>query len=191
MGIEKLKELQELGNKIRSLRKSRKFTLQDIGNAAGCTKAYVSQIENGVVSPSISVLKRIATALEIRLVDLFIIPGAEEDDVVTKRGEGFRIKYPRGDASLSMLVKNLDGRNMQPLLKRLDPKMGSDGFYVHNGSQEFGYVVSGKFDLMIEDKVYSLSEGDSFYFNSNRPHGFINNSEEPAEVVWVISPPTY
>ena len=191
MGTIELKELKELGHKIRSLRKSRGFTLQDIGDAAGCTKAYISQIEKGVVSPSISVLKRIATALGIRLVDLFIVPGEEDDEVVVKRGEGFKIKYPRGDASLSMLVKNLDGRNMQPLLKRLDPKAGSDGLYAHNGSQEFGYVVSGEFDLMIEDKVYRLSEGDSFYFNSSRPHGFINNGEEPAEIVWVISPPTY
>jgi len=191
MGTIELKELKELGQKIRSLRKSRGFTLQDIGGSAGCTKAYISQIEKGVVSPSISVLKRIATALGIRLVDLFIVPGEENDEIVVKRGEGFKIKYPRGDASLSMLVKNLDGRNMQPLLKRLDPKAGSDGLYAHNGSQEFGYVVSGEFDLMIEDKVYRLREGDSFYFNSSRPHGFINNEEVPAEIVWVISPPTY
>ena len=191
MGTIELKELKELGQKIRSLRKSRGFTLQDIGDSAGCTKAYISQIEKGVVSPSISVLKRIATALGIRLVDLFLVPGEEDDEVVVKRGEGFKIKYPRGDAFLSMLVKNLDGRNMQPLLKRLDPKTGSDGLYAHNGSQEFGYVVSGKFDLMIEDKVYRLQEGDSFYFNSSRAHGFINNGEVPAEIVWVISPPTY
>jgi len=191
MGTVELKELKELGHKIRSLRKSRGFTLQDIGDSAGCTKAYISQIEKGVVSPSISVLKRIATALGIKLVDLFLGPGEEDEEVVVKRGEGFKIKYPRGDASLSMLVKNLDGRNMQPLLKRLDPKTGSDGLYAHNGSQEFGYVVSGEFDLMIEDKVYRLRERDSFYFNSNRPHGFINNGEAPAEIVWVISPPTY
>ena len=191
MGTVELKELKELGHKIRSLRKSRGFTLQDIGDSAGCTKAYISQIEKGVVSPSISVLKRIATALGVKLVDLFLGPGEEDEEVVVKRGEGFKIKYPRGDASLSMLVKNLDGRNMQPLLKRLDPKTGSDGLYAHNGSQEFGYVVSGEFDLMIEDKVYRLREGDSFYFHSSRPHGFINNGEAPTEIVWVISPPTY
>jgi transcriptional regulator with XRE-family HTH domain len=191
MAIEEINELKETGKKIRSLRKSRKFTLQDIGDAAGCTKAYVSQIENGVASPSISVLKRIATALEIKLVDLFITPGTEEDDVVTKRGEGCKIKYPRGDASLALLVKNLDGRNMEPLLKRLDPKTGSDGLYAHQGSQEFGYVISGSFDLLIDDKVYTLGEGDSFYFDSSRPHGFVNNGNVPAEIVWVISPPTY
>jgi transcriptional regulator with XRE-family HTH domain len=191
MGKVELKELKKLGNKIRSLRKGRGFTLQDISDDAGCTKAYISQIEKGVVSPSISMLKRIATALGVRLVDLFLVPGEEDDEVVVRRGEGFKIKYPKGDASLCMLVKNLDGKNMQPLLKRLDPKSGSDGLYAHNGSQEFGYVISGEFDLMVEDKVYRLRQGDSFYFNSNRPHGFINKGEKPAEIVWVIGPPTY
>ena len=104
---------------------------------------------------------------------------------------GNKIRYVRGDAALSMLVKNLDGKNMQPLLKRLDPQSGSDGLYAHNDSQEFGYVASSEFDLMIEDEVYRLRQGDSFYFSSSRPHGFINNGEKPAEIMWVIGPPTY
>ncbi len=191
MKEEKPKELEELGRTIRSLRQTRRLTLLDVGEAAGCTKAYVSQIERGVVSPSISVLKRLATALGIRLVDLFLVPEAGEDNVVTRKGEGVTIKYPKEGAFLSLLVKNLEGRNMEPLLKRLDPKTGSDGLYAHAGSQEFGHVISGSFDLMVDDKIYTLSIGDSFYFDSSRLHGFINNGKEPAEILWVISPPTY
>lgn len=191
MDKDKAEELISLGKTIKSMRKSRNLTLQDLAETVDCTKAYISQIEHGVASPSISILKRIASALDIRLVDLFLAPDAEEDEVVVRHGQGFKIKYPKGDASLSLLIKNLEGRNMQPLLKRLDPKTGSGGLYSHNGSQEFGYVISGEFDLMIEDTVYTLTTGDSFYFNSNRPHGFYNKGDEPAEIVWVVSPPTY
>jgi len=88
-----------------------------------------------------------------------------------------------------LLVKNLEGRNMEPLLKRLDPKTGSNGLYAHAG--RIRHVISGSFDLRGGDKVYNLSEGDSFYFDSSRQHGFINNSEELAEILWVISLPTY
>ncbi len=184
-------ELERLGNTIRSIRQSRKLTLRDVGENAGCTKAYLSQIERGVVSPSISVLKRIATALGIRLVDLFLVPGDKEDNVVTRRGEGVTIRYPKEGAFLSLLVKDLEGRNMEPLLKRLEPKTGSDGLYAHAGSQEFGHVLSGSFDLMVDDKVYTLHAGDCFYFDSSRQHGFMNNSKEPADILWIISPPTY
>jgi quercetin dioxygenase-like cupin family protein len=142
------------------------------------------------VSPSISVLKSIANALGVKIVDLFTVDGGE-DHVIVRNGEGCEIKYPRGDASITLLVRNLEGKNMEPLLKVLEPKTGSDGLYSHTGSQEFGYVLSGAFDLMIEENVYTLRKGDSFYFNSSRPHGFINNGEEDALILWVISPPTY
>ena len=189
-GISELTELKILGGKIRALRQSRGFKLYDLAERAGCTSSYISQIEKGTVSPSISVLKNIANSLGVKLVDLFTVDGAE-DNVITRNGEGCEIKYPRGDASITLLVKNLDGKNMEPLLKVLEPKTGSDGLYSHNGSQEFGHVLSGEFDLMIEENVYTLKKGDSFYFNSSRPHGFVNNGEEDALILWVISPPTY
>jgi transcriptional regulator with XRE-family HTH domain len=170
---------------------SRQFKLHDLAERAGCTTPYISQIEKGSVSPSIAVLKSIANALSVKLVDLFIVDDDSPDDVVVRAGMGAQIKYPKGNASLSLLTKNLDGKNMEPLLKVLPPDAGSDGLYSHSGSQEFGYVLSGQFDLLVEDKVYTLNDGDCFYFNSSRPHGFVNNSGKDAFVLWVISPPTY
>lgn len=186
-----MKELEIIGAKIRALRKSRNFTLSDLAERAGCTNAYISQIEKGIVSPSISLLKKIATGLGMKLVDLFLEDETPNDEVVIKKGEGFEIKYPRGDASIFLLLKNLEGKNMQPLLARFEPKSGSEGRYTHGGGQEFGYVLKGELDLMVEDNRYKLKEGDSFYFNSTRSHGYSNNSDEVTEVLWVISPPTY
>ena len=184
-------ELKTLGGKIKALRQSRGFRLRDVSEKAGCTSAYVSQIEKGIVSPSISTLKNIANTLGVKLVDLFITDGDPSDEVTLKSGEGCEIKYPRDNASITLLVRNLTGKNMEPLLKRLAPGIGSDGLYSHSGSQEFGYVLSGEFDLLIEDKTYTLKKGDSFYFNSSRPHGFVNNGKKVAEILWVIDPPTY
>ena len=186
-----LQEIEKLGNKVRTLRRSRKFRLSDLANRAGCTTAYISQIEKGSVSPSISVLKGIANALGVRLVDLFLVEGEDLEDVVVRSGEGYEIKYPEGRSSIDLLVKNLGGKTMEPLLKKLPPGEGSDGLYSHEGSQEFGYVLEGAFDLMVEDQVFGLKKGDAFYFNSNRPHGFINHGDVTAEILWVISPPTY
>jgi transcriptional regulator with XRE-family HTH domain len=183
--------LKILGGKIRTLRLSRHFKLRDLAERAGCTTPYISQIEKGNVSPSISVLKSIANALGVRLVDLFVVDDQSPDDVVVRAGQGAKIKYPRGDASLSLLTKHLDGKTMEPLLKVLPPGAGSDGLYSHSGSQEFGYVLSGEFNLLIEDNVFTVKAGDSFYFNSSRPHGFVNNGSNDALILWVISPPTY
>ncbi len=189
--IKDIHELKKLGSKIRGLRQSRGFNLRDMARKVGCTPPYISQMEKGVVSPSISMLKNIANTLGVKLVDLFVADGDSPDDIVLRRGEGVEMKYPQGNASLSLLVKTLEGKDMEPLLKRLEPNTGSDGLYSHTGSQEFGYVLSGSFDLLIEDRVFTLKKGDTFYFNSSRPHGFINKGKRTAEILWVISPPTY
>lgn len=164
--------------------------MRDLAKKVGCTAGYISQIEKGVSSPSIATLKKMATSLEIKLVDFFL----EEDigeDIVIRNGEGFEIKYPQGDASIFLLVKKLSGRNMEPLLARFEPGSGSHGLYSHGGGQEFGFVVTGELDLMVDDNVFKLRKGDSFYFDSTRPHGYVNNGDEVSEVIWVISPPTY
>ena len=166
------------------------MTLTHLARKVGCSIGYLSQIEKDTVNPSIAVLKKIAVALDLRLVDFFLEPDKQEE-IVTESGKGFEIKYPRGDASIYLLVRDLDGKYMEPLMARFEPGSGSSGQYSHSGGQEFGYVVSGELDLMLEDKTYKLKKGDSFYFDSRRPHGYVNNGEEISEVVWVISPPTY
>lgn len=182
--------MEELGTKIRKLRNSRRLTLTNLAEKVGCSIGYLSQIEKDTVNPSIAVLKKIAVALDVRLVDFFLEPDNQEE-IVTRSGKGFEIKYPQGNASIYLLIRDLDGKYMEPLIARFDPGSGSSGQYSHKGGQEFGYVVSGELDLMLEDKTYNLKKGDSFYFDSRRLHGYINNGQEISEVVWVISPPTY
>lgn len=39
----------------------------------------------------------------------------------------------------------------------------------HDG-QEFDYVVEGRLEITIGDKVMELAEGDSIYFDASQPH---------------------
>ncbi|OQY15195.1 MAG: hypothetical protein B6I32_07845 [Desulfobacterium sp. 4572_20] len=182
--------MEKLGTKIKKLRNSRRLTLTNLAEKVGCSVGYVSQLEKNTVNPSIAVLKKIAVALDVRLVDFFLEPDKQEE-IVTKSGEGFEIKYPQGDASIFLLIRDLEGKYMEPLIARFEPGSGSSGLYSHSGGQEFGFVISGELDLMLEDKTYKLKQNDSFYFDSRRPHGYVNNGTEVSEVIWVISPPTY
>jgi quercetin dioxygenase-like cupin family protein len=44
------------------------------------------------------------------------------------------------------------------------PEEGSGGQYNHAG-EEFGIVLSGMLELTVEENVFRLRRGDSFYFN--------------------------
>jgi quercetin dioxygenase-like cupin family protein len=54
--------------------------------------------------------------------------------------------------------------------------------------QEFCFVLKGKFEATVARKKHLLDEGDSFYFDSIKPHVFKNISEGDAELIWVITP---
>lgn len=64
--------LQKLGTRIRKLRLEQKLSQTKLASMIGSTegKAYVSRIELGKANISISVLHRIATALDVKVRDL-------------------------------------------------------------------------------------------------------------------------
>jgi len=57
-------------------------------------------------------------------------------------------------------------------------------------TQDGGYVVSGELEMTIGGVSYLLKAGDSFQFD-RQPYGWVNKGHRPAEVIWIISPPTY
>lgn len=64
--------MSELGNTIRALRAKRGMSLQQVGNAAGITKAHVWELEKGTAdNPSVSTLAGLGSALGVSAVELF------------------------------------------------------------------------------------------------------------------------
>ena len=62
--------------------------------------------------------------------------------------------------------------------------------YLHD-EEEFGFVNSGNLTLVLENERYEIGAGESFYFPSHIPLDWKNNGMEDAEVIWVITPPTF
>ncbi|MFO0695724.1 MAG: response regulator [Polyangiales bacterium] len=60
-----------IGDRIRQVRKERGLTLKDIGRRTGLSVSLLSQIERAESSASISSLYKVATALDVRVQDLF------------------------------------------------------------------------------------------------------------------------
>lgn len=60
------------GARIRSLRKERALTQEELALACGCTTNHLSAIENGSNKPSLSLMLRIAVALDSS-IDYFLM----------------------------------------------------------------------------------------------------------------------
>src|SRR6056297_648560 len=64
------------------------------------------------------------------------------------------------------------------------------GEVVTRPTQEVGYLITGKLDLIIDGHRFTLHPGDSFRIRAE-PFEWINPYDQPAVAIWVIAPPVY
>jgi transcriptional regulator with XRE-family HTH domain len=179
----------DIGSRIKSLRQSNHLTLRQLAEKVGCTDAYLSQIENGRVSPSIASLKRIAEALQSKITDFFVESG-DDDPVVLRTDQRVTLSLDRWNARIQSLVINPKNKRMHPFFTTIEPGGGSHGLYSHVG-EEFGIVLKGELEIDLDGTIHVVKQNESFYYNSSQPHSWTNPGKEETVVVWVISPPTF
>jgi transcriptional regulator with XRE-family HTH domain len=177
----------EMSEKVKSRRKKLGLTLKALAERVGCTDAYVSQIETGKAVPSISVLKKIAAALDVQVRDL-LSDEQNQDKIFLSKEERTQIIYPGSHIFAELLVSKISNKAMEPLYKVVPIGCGSAKDHRHIG-EEFGYVLKGKLELKVGDQVRVLESGDSFYFSSTLPHSYKNVGDVDVETIWVVSPP--
>jgi transcriptional regulator with XRE-family HTH domain len=182
--------MDEIGEKIKSLRLQSRMTLRQLAEKAGCTSAYISQLERGLANPSIMILKKIASALQIKVVDFFLEPEPEQETVVINPKERVRMIFKEGDLQIDMLVRNVANKRMQPFYTTIEPGGGSKGSYTHV-AEECGIVLQGRLQISLNGKTYDVRKGESFYFSSQEPHSWSNPGARKTIVIWVVSPPTF
>ena len=176
----------EIGEKIRSLRTLYGLTQEELADRTELTKGYISQLENGLTSPSIATLVDILSALGTNLKEFF--DDADDEKIVF--GEEDFFEKDNGDHQITWLVPNAQKNEMEPIKLVLAPHSQTEVDYPHDG-QEFGYVIEGSIVLVVGKQSYNLKKGETFYFETDKQHYIINRSEKSACVIWVSSPPNF
>ncbi len=167
----------------------RRATLRTIAERAGVSESFLSQVERGRASASVASLRRIAGALGVTVADLFDSSGPPRPQVLRRDDRpslGFgilgtkRLLTPRPLHHLEVFVGELD-------------EGGSTGAepYAHGDSEELLIVLSGRVQLELDGDVHELGHGDSIDYRSSSQHRVTNVGQGRAEVIWIISPPSY
>jgi transcriptional regulator with XRE-family HTH domain len=188
---EEVKELQ-IGFKVRRLRQERRMTLQDLADVTGLSKPLLSQIENEQVIPPLGTLLRISKAFKVGLQSFFQEEGHNEKCILTRAGESRRMyrrpaeeetPQPYAYHSLAFGKKH---RNMEPFLVEFEPRQEEDGVQVCHEGEEFLFVLEGALEFRYGERVMTLAPGDSVYYDSTEPHGYVATAETPTRAVAVI-----
>jgi transcriptional regulator with XRE-family HTH domain len=186
---EEVKELR-LGLKIRRLRQERRLTLQKLAEATGLSKPLLSQIENEQVIPPLATLLRIAKAFEVGLHSFFQEESASEKCILVRAGESRRLLRERhGETppyTYHSLATGKKFRNMEPFLVEFEVGQAEHDLQVKHEGEEFLFLLEGELEFHYGGQVMTMGPGDSVYYDSNEPHGYIAKGETRPRAVAVL-----
>jgi transcriptional regulator with XRE-family HTH domain len=179
----------DVGERLRAIRRSRRCTLRTVADRSGLSESFLSQVERGRSSASIASLRRIADALGVSIADLFELDEVPEPRVL-RRDERPALAF--GVLGRKLLLTPRPLENLEVFVGQLEVG-GSTGDqpYAHGDSEELFVVLSGTVQLELGGEVFPLEHGDSIDYRSSTPHRASNAGDDLAEVMWIISPPSY
>lgn len=162
-----------LGARIRSIRRERDLSVNDLAGASNISAGMLSKIENGQISPSLSTLQSIATALTVSLSMLFAATEERRDCSFVRAKQGVIIER-RGTkvGHVYQLLGHVIGGDVvvEPYLITLKEEAEAFTGFQHAGI-EFIYMLTGEVLYRHGDKSYRLRPGDSILFDSGALHG--------------------
>jgi len=180
-----------IGINIRRLREARNVKLREFARSLGVSGSFISQIEKGKASPSLSTLKEIANKLNTTVGEIIGEGSKTAEFPVTRVSERRSLEGLGKGVSVYLLTSPDQNKQMEPLLFKLGKNASSgESSYTHYG-QEFVIVIKGEMEIKLNDNTYVLKKGDSIYFNSKVPHFFSNLSDGETEALWIITPPSF
>ncbi|MDQ6880396.1 MAG: XRE family transcriptional regulator [Candidatus Dormibacteraeota bacterium] len=178
-----------LGERIRSMREKRGQSLKQLALATGLTQSFLSQVERELTSPSVASLRKIAEALGTSVATFFA--GGSPNGRLVRKEDRAVLVHPTRKWSDSMLTPSVNGR-LQVIWSVIEAGGGSgDEPYAHDSDEECVVVIRGKLDFWVGDEHTRLQAGDALTFESRIPHKNRNPGPGRAEVLWVMTPPSY
>jgi transcriptional regulator with XRE-family HTH domain len=159
-----------IGSAIRQARRVAGLSLVELSTRSGLSQPHLSQLENGRVSPSISALYKLASALDVGPEDL--LPRIGEEGVqVTRASEGeYNPANEAPNAAQSRLIAGAPGRLLEAHELCVEPGEDMGGWLDHPG-EDFVFVISGELIVDLgEGRSEQLGAGDAIWYSARQPH---------------------
>lgn len=164
---------QIIAARTREYRMMKGLTMTALAREVGMSKAMLSKIENAQTSCSLSILARLAAALQVPVTALFRGADADREAVYTPAGQGAQIM--RRGSNVGHLYRMLgalrgEHKRLEPLLCTLTEASEVFPVFQHSGT-EFLYMLEGIMVYVHGETRYEMHPGDSIIFDGEGPHG--------------------
>lgn len=181
---------EEVGKRLRTVRKERGLSQRELAKRAGVTNSTISLIEQDRVSPSVSSLKKVLDGFPMTMADFFTM-GLSEDDEKIVFEKDRQPNMGQGDIEYYLIGAGRPNRQMEIMREVYGREADTGEEMIQHDSEEGGVVISGTLEITIGDNTYTLGPGDGYYFDCKKPHRFRNIGEDDVVIVSANFPPTF
>jgi transcriptional regulator with XRE-family HTH domain len=174
-----------IAHAVRRLRSARSWTLNELAARSGISRRLIVQIEQAQANPSVGTLLRLADAFEVTLRELLPEPPAAAAGM-RPAGEELQLwNGPRGGTGRLLISRG-------PLeLWSWTLKAGeSHGSEAHRaGCVELLTVTVGTLQLDVAGESFTLTSGDSAWFEAAVAHAYRNPTRSTTHFTLVVLEP--
>ncbi len=191
--------LRTIGAAIRSRRQELNLSLRELSKQSGLSIGFLSLVERGRSSPALTSLSNVAKALGVELSSFFPAEEEEQNEAeetkqrvsplpyVNRANDAAKLSIILSQRIYKMLSPRIPGLVLEPIFVTVQPGDTMDEPYGHEG-EEFAYVLSGELVFIVDGIEYRLGPGDSIHFRSTVSHAMRNDTDEPVQAIWVLTP---
>ena len=177
-----------IGVRVRQERQSRRWTLDQLAEAAGVSRRMVVNVEQGAANPSIGTLLRISDALGVGLPALVEAPEPSQVKV-TRHGDGAAL-WSSESGGRAVLVA---GAGPPDVVELWDWTLGPGDHHVSEahtpGTKELAQVQQGTVTIEVASQLVILDAGDAVAFGGDVPHSYANPGPHPARFSLAVFEP--
>jgi len=175
---------ETLGDALRFLREQRGISLRALAERTNVSPSFLSQIENGQCSPSISSMEKIANALGVTLGQFFLAANQQVVKIV-RASDRSHIALDWSRAEIASLGSLPDGSKFRASMITIQPGGLTGKHATPSISDEFSIVFEGAAILKLQDNEQTLSRGDSVTIVAGTNRQWRNESDSLTEILVV------
>jgi len=177
-----------IGERVRRERQSRRWTLDQLAEAAGVSRRMVVNVEQGAANPSVGTLLKLSDALGVGLPALVERPQLKPVKV-TRRGEGAAL-WSGDSGGRGVLVAGSEPPDVLELWDwTLEPGERHISEAHARGTKELLQVQTGSITVQVADEVISLGAGDALAFPGDVRHCYANARKKVARFCLAVFEP--
>jgi transcriptional regulator with XRE-family HTH domain len=176
-----------LAKNLKRLRTQRGHSLERLAKLSGVSRAMLGQIETGKSTPTISLLWKVATALDVPFANLLAAQSTSGTAVL--RRDGAKVLSSSDGRFTSRALFPFDSeRRVEFYELRLAPNHREDAEAHAPGTKENLIVASGAIEIATtHDRPVTLAEGDAILFEADVPHSYRNLGSTEAVLYLVMT----